>query len=76
MRSSVLPSVLKRAHDVWVSVFDLEAHRWVLHLRRPVDAPAFAARTGLGDEAAVIAEDCALGAMVRKAASRGEQASR
>jgi hypothetical protein len=76
MRTSMLPAVQARPHEVRVAVFDLETRRPVLRLRRPLDAPAFAARTGLPDGAAALSQDCALGAAVRRAASPAAQAAR
>ena len=69
-QTSMLPEVQKKAHEVRVAVFDLATQATVLRVRRHVDAPGFAARTGLDLDDAILAADCDLGAQARRSGER------
>jgi hypothetical protein len=62
-RTSMLPAVQSKTHAVRLAIYHVKSQKLALRLRQSVDAPAFAARTGLSD--AHLAEDCRVGAMAR-----------
>ena len=64
----MLPVVRPKAHHVRLALFDRATKKALLRVRREVDPPAFAARTGAVEAAS--AEDCRFALAARRLASR------